>query len=214
LHIPDGFLDAKTWGACWVLGGAALTYGVLKTKETLQEHQIPLMGAVAAFIFAAQMVNFPIARGTSGHLLGAVLAATVLGPWAACVTMAIVIALQAFVFLDGGITTLGANILNMAVIAPLTGYWAYQAISRLWATRLGDLTATFIGSWVSVILAAAACAIELALSGMSPLGAVFPAMVKWHTLIGIGEGAITTIVVACLSQARQGLACETNICEV
>lgn len=209
MHIPDGFLDAKTWGACWVLGGVALTCGVAKTKERLQERQIPFIGVMAAFIFAAQMVNFPIAGGTSGHLLGAVLAAVLLGPWTASIIMATILVLQAFIFLDGGVTALGANILNMAVIAPFTGYWACQLIHRIWNNRTGNLVAIFIAAWLSVVLAAGACAIELALSGMAPLRVVFPAMIGWHVLIGIGEGVITAAVVGYLTQVRSDLVYET-----
>ncbi len=209
MHIPDGLLDAKTWGTAWVLGGAALAYGVTKTKERLQERQIPFMGVMAAFIFAAQMVNFPIAGGTSGHLLGGVLAAVLLGPWTASIIMATILALQAFIFLDGGITALGANILNMAVIAPFAGYWIYQLIQRLWNNRTGTLVATFIAAWFSVVLAAGACAFELAFSGMAPLRLVLPAMLGWHLLIGIGEAVITTVVVGYLTRVRSDLVYET-----
>ncbi len=209
MHIPDGFLDAKTWGTAWVLGGAALACGVAKTRERLQERQIPFMGVMAAFIFAAQMVNFPIAGGTSGHLLGAVLAAVLLGPWTASIIMATILALQAFVFLDGGVTALGANILNMAVIAPFAGYWTYRLIQRVWSNRSGALVATFIAAWLSVVLASAACAFELAFSGMAPLRVVLPAMLGWHVLIGIGEGVITTVVVGYLTQVRADLVYET-----
>ncbi len=205
MHIPDGYLDLKTWGTCWVLGGAAIAYGVAKTRQALQDRQLPFMGVMAAFIFAAQMVNFPIAGGTSGHLLGAVLAATLLGPWTAGIIMATILAIQAFIFLDGGVTALGANILNMAVIAPFTGYWVYRFLRRLGGEQFGTLAGTFAGSWCSVVCAAAACALELAASGMAPLKTVLPAMLFWHALIGIGEGVITAAVVAYLARVRPDL---------
>ncbi|MDN5375228.1 MAG: cobalt/nickel transport system permease protein [Thermacetogenium sp.] len=209
MHIPDGFLDPKTWGTAWVLGGASIGYAVTKTKERLQERQVPFMGVMAAFIFAAQMINFPIAMGTSGHLLGAVLAAVTLGPWAASIIMTTILALQAFIFLDGGVTALGANILNLAVIGVFTGYGTYLLIQRAWPNRTGTLVGTFVASWVSVVLASAACAVELAISGMAPFNAVFPAMLGWHVLIGIGEAVITTAVVSYLTQVRPDLVHQT-----
>ncbi|HHW40901.1 MAG TPA: cobalamin biosynthesis protein CbiM [Syntrophomonadaceae bacterium] len=209
MHIPDGFLDPKTFGTAWVLGGTAVGFAVAKTKKHLGERQIPFMGVMAAFIFAAQMVNFPIAGGTSGHLLGAVLAAVMLGPWTASIIMATILALQAFIFFDGGVTALGANILNMAVIAPFAGYWTYQVLQRLLPGRVGTLVGTFAGSWVSVVMAALACAVELAFSGMAPWGVVLPAMLSWHVLIGIGEGVITTAIVSYVTQVRPDLVYET-----
>jgi cobalt/nickel transport system permease protein len=205
VHIPDGFLDVKTWGTAWVLGGATIGYAVTKTKDKLQDRQVPFMGVMAAFIFAAQMINFPIVGGTSGHLIGGVLAAVMLGPWAASIIMTTILALQALVFLDGGITALGANILNMAVIAVFAGYGIYLLIQRVWPNRTGTLVGTFLASWVSVILAALACSIELALSGMAPFNVVVTAMLGWHVVIGIGEAVITTAVVAYLTQVRPDL---------
>lgn len=209
MHIPDGFLDAKTWGTAWVLSGGFLSYAVSKTKKVLGERQIPFIGVMAAFIFAAQMVNFPIAGGTSGHLLGAVLAAVMLGPWTASIIMTTVLVLQAFVFMDGGITALGANILNMGVIAPFVGYGTYLLITRIWNGRSGLLAGTFVASWVSVVSAAAACSVELAVSGMAPWHVVLPAMLGWHVLIGIGEALITTAVVGYVLQVRPDLVYET-----
>ena len=146
------------------------------------------MGVMAAFIFAAQMINFPIIGGTSGHLIGGVLAAVMLGPWAASIIMTTILALQALIFLDGGITALGANILNMAVIAVFAGYGIYLLIQRVWPNRTGTLVGTFVASWASVVLAAFACAIELALSGMAPFNVVVTAMLGWHVVIGLGGG--------------------------
>lgn len=210
MHIPDGFLDAKTWGTAWVLGGVTIAYAVTKTRSQLQERQIPFMGVMAAFIFAAQMINFPIALGTSGHLLGAVLAAVMLGPWTASIIIATILALQCFIFLDGGVTALGANIINMAIIAPFAGYWIYQLISKAWSGRTGMMVGVFVASWASVILAASACAVELALSGMAPLGTVLGAMLLWHIIIGIGEGVITVAVLGYLTQVRPDLVYQTS----
>lgn len=205
MHIPDGLLDAKTFGIAWVLGGAIVGYAVTKTNKELQERQIPFMGVMAAFIFAAQMINIPIAGGTSGHLLGGVLAAVLLGPWSASIIITTVLALQAFIFLDGGITVLGANILNMAVIGVFAGYGVYLLFRKAWPNRTGTLVGTFVGSWVSVVLAAAACALEIVFSGMGAFKIVFPAMIGWHILIGLVEAVITTAVVGYLTNVRPDL---------
>jgi len=193
LHIPDGFLDAKTWLGAAALSGAALYCGLKKTKERWQERQLPTLGAMSAFIFAAQMVNFPVAGGTSGHLLGAALATFFLGPWGAALVLTTVLIIQALFFADGGITALGANVLNMAVIGP----WVAQAMYRLVGYRnLG----IFLAAWTSIIAAASACSLELTFSGTVPLRLVLPAMLGWHALIGIGEGLITCGVVAFFKQ--------------
>lgn len=209
MHIPDGLLDPKTFGTAWVLGGAFVGYAVTKTNKELQERQIPFMGVMAAFIFAAQMINLPIAGGTSGHLLGGVLAAVLLGPWSASIIITTVLALQAFIFLDGGITVLGANILNMAVIGVFAGYGVYLLFSKAWPNRTGALVGTFVGSWVSVVLAATACALEISFSGMGAIKIVLPAMIGWHVLIGLVEAVITTAVVSYLTQVRPDLVQQT-----
>jgi cobalt/nickel transport system permease protein len=196
MHLPDGFLNTPTWVGAAVLSTAAVGYAVRRTRAELGERQIPTLGVLAAFIFAAQMVNFPVAGGTSGHLLGAALAAILLGPWPAAIVLTTVLAVQTLFFQDGGITALGANVLNMAVIAVLAGYAAYRLLGALLPARTGKLAATFLAAWVSVMASAAAAALELAFSGTLPLSVVLPAMIYWHALIGLGEGLITTAVVA------------------
>ncbi|SMB98901.1 cobalt/nickel transport system permease protein [Thermanaeromonas toyohensis ToBE] len=193
MHIPDGFLDAKTWLGAAALSGATLYYGIKKTKERWQERQLPTLGAMSAFIFAAQMVNFPVAGGTSGHLLGAALATYFLGPWGAGLVLTTVLVIQALFFADGGITALGANVLNMAVIGP----WVAQAIYRFVGYRHLSI---FLAAWASIVAAALACSLELAFSGTVPLRIVLPAMLGWHSLIGIGEGLITCGVVIFLKR--------------
>ncbi|MDR9757258.1 MAG: energy-coupling factor ABC transporter permease [Thermoanaerobacterales bacterium] len=209
MHIPDGLLDPKTFGTAWALGGIAVGYAVTKTNKELQERQIPFMGVMAAFIFAAQMINIPIAGGTSGHLIGGMLAAVLLGPWSAAIIITTVLALQAFIFLDGGITVLGANILNMAVIGVLSGYGVYLLFRKLWPNRTGVFVGTFVGSWVSVVMAAIACSLELSFSGVGALSIVLPAMLTWHVIIGLLEAVITTAVVAYLTQVRPDLVHQT-----
>lgn len=196
MHIPDGFLDTRTWVGASAVATAAVAYALRRTRDTLGERQVPTLGVLAAFIFAAQMVNFPIVGGTSGHLIGGVLAAILVGPSAAMVVMTTVLAVQALFFQDGGITALGANILNMGVLAVLAGFTTYRLLSTLFPGRRGRLAATFAAAWLSVMVSALAAALELALSRTVPLAVVLPAVLYWHTLIGLGEAVITSAVVA------------------
>ncbi|MDP3014192.1 MAG: energy-coupling factor ABC transporter permease, partial [Candidatus Subteraquimicrobiales bacterium] len=180
-----------------VVSAGAVGYGIKKANEKLGERQVPLMGLTAAFIFAAQMLNFPVVGGTSGHFLGAVLAAVLLGPWLACLVMAVVLVIQCLGFADGGLTALGANIFNMGVVGGIVCYYLFMALKKvLPQTKSGFLAAVAATSWLSVVLASAFCALELAISGTSPLGLVLPAMVGVHGLIGVGEAIITTAVVS------------------
>lgn len=196
MHIPDGFLDTKTWVTTAALSTAAVGYAVRKTRGELGERQVPTLGVLAAFIFAAQMVNFPIVGGTSGHLLGAVLAAVLLGPWSASIVMTTVLAVQALFFQDGGITALGANVFNMGVVGVAVGYGIYRLISGLAPNRTGKLVGTFVASWASVVAASLVASVELAASGTMPFRVALVAMTGWHVVIGLGEGIITTAVVA------------------
>ncbi len=205
MHIPDGFLSPPVWASGWAAAAAFLSWSVNKTRKLLQEKMVPLMGVMCAFIFAAQMLNFPIMGGTSGHLLGGVLAAVLLGPWAASLVLACVLVVQCLVFQDGGLFALGANIFNMAVIGTLGGYGLFRVIFRLIPSVKGFTAAVAIAAWSSVVLASAFCAIELALSGTARFGSVFTAMVGVHALIGIGEALITMLVVEFVVKARPDL---------
>lgn len=200
MHIPDGFLDAKTWASAAAVSVGVLGYGLRRTRERLSERQIPMMGVMAAFVFSAQMINFPIVGGTSGHLLGGALLAIVLGPWSAAIVMTAVLVIQALFFGDGGVTALGANVLNMAIIASFCGYYTYVGLRRL--MKSWEFGAVFAAGWVSVVVAAAAAAVELALSDTIPLKLGLPAMLFWHAFIGIGEGVITAATVAYLVRVR------------
>lgn len=203
MHIPDGFLDAKTWGSLAAVSTAMVGLAVSGKTQRYTERDIPLMGVTAAFIFAAQMLNFPVAGGTSGHFMGAMLAAILLGPWAATLVMTTVLIVQAFVFQDGGLLALGVNIFNMGIVAVWSGWFIYQVMNRgsdRWV-RLG----VFSGAWVSIVLSAAAAALELGLSGTVSLALALPAMVGVHALIGIGEGLITVAVVQFISKVRPDL---------
>lgn len=205
MHIPDGFLETKVWLSGWGLAIVYLGICLKKVNQTLQERLIPLMGVMAAFIFAAQMVNFPVLSGTSGHLLGAGLAAILLGPLAASIVISMVLVVQCLVFQDGGLTALGANILNMALVGVICSYAIFNTIRNIIKNRFGILLATAVASWLSVVVAAASCAIELAISGTSPLKIVLPAMGLVHMVIGIGEAIITTLVISFILKIRPDL---------
>jgi cobalt/nickel transport system permease protein len=206
MHIPDGFLSAEVAAACAVPAAGAVGYGLRRASRELDERRVPLLGVTAAFVFAAQMLNFPVAGGTSGHFLGAALAAILLGPWLACVVMSVVLVTQSFVFADGGVTALGANVLNMGVIgALLVGGLMVAARAALPRTRGAFLAVSAIGAWLAVMAGAAAASVELAVSGTVPLGTVLPAMLGVHALIGIGEGVITAAAVSAVLASRSDL---------
>jgi cobalt/nickel transport system permease protein len=206
VHIPDGFLSPEVAGATAVVSTAAVGYGLKTANATLDERRVPLLGVTGAFIFAAQMLNFPVAGGTSGHFLGAALAAILLGPWLACLTMGVVLGLQAFVFADGGITALGANVLNMGVIGALVVGGLMLASRRtLPKSRTLLLGITGIGAWLAVMAGATATSIELALSGTVPLHTVLPAMLGVHAIIALGEAVITVAAVSAVLATRPDL---------
>jgi len=206
MHIPDGFLNTGTSVAAWAISAGSVGYAVRRVSRELGERQVPLMGVTAAFIFAAQMMNFTVAGGTSGHLLGGALAAILLGPWAAMLVLTSVLAVQALLFQDGGLLALGANVLNMAVVGVLVGWVVYTGLRRLAGNRTGaTMVSGFAAAWLSVVIASLVAAVELALSGTSPWGVALPAMGLVHMLIGIGEGLITVAVLAFLRAVRPDL---------
>jgi cobalt/nickel transport system permease protein len=206
LHIPDGFLSTPVAIVGWVLAFLFIAVAIRQTRDQLGDRQVPLMGILAAFIFAAQAINFPIAAGTSGHLLGGALAAILLGPWAATLIMTAVIAMQGLLFQDGGLLVMGWNILNMGVITAFVGIATYSFIRRLTGEgRRSHLAAAFTGAWLSVEVAALATALQLAVSGTSPIELGLPAMAGVHALIGIGEGVITVGALILLETTSSGV---------
>ena len=206
MHIPDGFLNVATVATTYAISAGGVGNAVRIANKKLGEKQVPLMGVLAAFIFAAQMLNFPIAGGTSGHLIGAALAAILLGPWAGVLIMSCVLIAQCLIFQDGGLLALGANILNMGIVASFSSYYIYRLVTPLMGnSRRGTLIGSFAGAWGSVFLAAIFCAVELAVSGASPLGVVLPAMAGLHALIGIGEGLVTGAVLSLVLATRADL---------
>lgn len=206
LHIPDGFLSTAVAILGWILAIIAITYALRQTNKQLGEKQIPLMGVLAAFIFAAQSINMPVGGGTSGHLIGGALAAIIMGPWAAVLIMTSVVAIQALVFQDGGVLVLGFNIVNMAVLSSFTGYLVYQTVKKMLGEgRTSILVAGAVGGWLSMMVGAIATGVELGISGTSPLGVAVPAMAIVHALLGIIEAVITTAVLAFLYSTRRDL---------
>jgi cobalt/nickel transport system permease protein len=206
MHIPDGFVNAPVAVAGYVIAGAVLAVAVRRTNRDLQEKMVPLMGVMAAFIFAAQMMNFPVAGGTSGHMLGAALAAILLGPWAAMIVMTCVVGVQALVFQDGGLAALGANTFNMAVIAVAVSYPVYRLLALLGNGRpTSRYIAGFAAAWLSVECAALVTSFELALSDTTSMQVALPAILGVHALIGAGEGLITVAALAFIAATRRDL---------
>src|SRR3954469_15283304 len=206
MHIPDGFLTTEVALACAAPAVACVGIGLKRANDTLDERRVPLLGVTAAFVFAAQMLNFPVAGGTSGHFLGAALAALLLTPSIACLVMAVVLTTQAFLFADGGVTALGANILNMGVAGALVvGSLMLAARRVLPRSRTTFLGIAGVGAWLAVMAGALAASVELAAAGTVPLGTVLPAMLGVHALIGVGEAVVTVAAVAAVLSARPDL---------
>jgi cobalt/nickel transport system permease protein len=206
MHAPDGFLSVGVAAVMWAITLVVLGIAVNRTNRTVDERTVPLMGLMAAFIFAAQMFNFQVVGGTSGHLLGAVLAVVLLGPWRGILVMACVVAVQGLVFQDGGLVVMGANIFNMGILGALVGYAIYRPIAAiLGGEDRARLPAAAIAAWTSLVLAALAVSLELAASGTTPLEVTLPAMVGIHVLIGIGEALITVAALAFIQVSRGDL---------
>lgn len=209
LHIPDGFLSSPVVIVTWGLGIALMALAFYRVQNTLEEKTIPLMGVCAAFIFAGQLINFPIVGGASGHLLGGVLAGALLGPWSASVVMSVVFCVQAIFFQDGGLTVLGANILNMGFIGTFLGYLIYKGVRRLLGrnSQRSMIIAAAIASWLSVMLSAFACGVQLSLSGIIsvPFVVLMSTILGWHVLIGLGEAMITVTALTYVWTLRPNL---------
>lgn len=203
LHIPDGFLSLPIALFFWVISIATILIAARRTQDQLGERQIPLMGVMAAFIFAAQMINFPVAGGTSGHLLGGVLAAVTLGPWAGMLVMTSVIGVQALLFQDGGLVVMGANIFNMGLLTVLISYGLYRSVSSRGKNL--RLAVAGVAAWLSVVASALATSLQVWLSGAARLDVIVPAMLSVHVLIGIGEALITVAALAFILQTRPDL---------
>lgn len=205
MHIPDGFLDGKTVATTTALAVTGVALALRQVRRELPPRKTTLLGLGASFLFAAQMLNFPVAGGTSGHLMGGVLVAALLGPAAGAVVLTTVLIVQCFLFADGGVSALGANIFNMALVATLGGRAIYRAVSRWLPGLRGQVTAVAFAGWSSMVLAAVACAAQLAWSGTVAWSVGFPAMAGIHMLIGLGEGLISALVFLAIARTRPDL---------
>ncbi len=208
MHIPDGIINGTTSAGFAIAAAGGVGAAVRQTGRYLNERQVPLAGLVAAFVFAAQMVNFPVISGMSGHLLGGVLAAVLIGPWAGFVVISIVLVVQAMVFADGGLTALGLNIFNLGFIGAVGGYWLYRGVLSVVRRRNNPVPlAAGIAAFLSVPLAALGFVLQFAIGGTADvsLTAVTLAMVGTHLLIGVGEGILTGLVVGAVMRSRPDL---------
>ena len=205
LHAPDGFFSLPIAIAGYAIAAVIIAVAIYRTNRELNERLVPMMGVMAAFIFAAQMINFPVAGGTSGHLIGGALAAIILGPWAAILVMTAVVGLQALLFQDGGLVVLGINLIGMCIVSVFAGYGAYWVVRKLGSTFGHVFVGGFVGAWISVVASAALMALALAISGTLPLSVALPVMVGVHALIGAGEGLITIFALSFIRAARPEL---------
>ena len=205
MHIPEGMLSTPVTALAALVSVATVAFSVSWVRKYLDERRVVLMAVLGALIFALQMLNFPIQAGTSGHFAGGALAGILLGTWPAVLVLTAVLGVQAFLFADGGVIALGANLLNLAIIAPLVGQAVYRGFLRWSDRREAHLTGAFLGAWLSTLLAALAVAVELGLSGTAHLGAALIAMGTTHALIGIGEGFLTATLIAYLYKVRPDL---------
>lgn len=208
MHVPDGFLDAPTSIATGVVAVAGIALALRRSRADLDDRVAPLAGLVATFVFAAQMLNFPVAGGTSGHLLGGALAAVLVGPWTATLCVTVVLLVQALVFADGGLTAIGTNVTLMALVGVWAGWLVFAAARRILPDSSGSVPlAAAVGAFVSVPIAAAVFSGLFLVGGTAPVdaGGLLAAMVGWHLLIGLGEAVITFLVVSAVMSARPDL---------
>lgn len=210
MHIPDVFINVPTAVATTAISAGGLGVCLRRLRTAYGERMTPMMGVMSAWIFAAQMVKFPVAQGTAGHLCGGVLAAVLLGPWAGATVMTVVLIVQCLVFGDGGISALGANTLNMAILGSSVGYCIYAALRGLFRGTWGIAAAAVVAAWFATLLSAAACAFELAWSGTYPLAPTLHAMLWAHMLIGIGESLITGLALILVLRTRPDLVYEAQ----
>ncbi|MDN4160368.1 energy-coupling factor ABC transporter permease [Nocardioides abyssi] len=208
MHVPDGFLDAPTSVATGVVAAAAVGVALRRARTELDDRTAPLAGLVAAFVFAAQMINFPVGAGTSGHLMGGALAAVLVGPWTGLLCVAVVLVVQALFMADGGITALGTNVVLIGVVTALVGYVVFRGLQAVLPRRVGTVApAAAIAAFVSVPVAALVFSLLFAIGGTAPVdaGKVLTAMLGWHVLIGIGEAVVTGLVVGAVVAVRPDL---------
>jgi cobalamin biosynthesis protein CbiM len=205
MHIPDGFINVPVSGAAVLVSASAIALALKKSRGSMEQEVAPMAGLTAVFIFAVQMLNFPVAAGTSGHLLGGALAAILVGPWVALLAMTVVISLQAFIFADGGLSAIGLNIFNMGVITVLIGWFTFKYILKFLPKKNSSVVAaSAIAAFVSVPISALGFVVEYAIggSGIIDLDKVLGAMLSVHVLIGLGEAAISALTIGAVLATR------------
>lgn len=206
MHIPDGMLSTPTLAASALGSAGVVAYAVRRVRDAADDSRLVLMAVMSALVFALQMLNFPVAGGTSGHFAGGAAAAIILGLWPAVIIMTAVVVVQALVFADGGITALGANVLDLAIVGPIVGWWVHSALlGVIGEGRTRRTAAAFTAAWAATVTAALSAGALLALSGRMPVAIALGAMGLWHALIGVGEGAITAGLVGYLLSVRPDL---------
>jgi cobalt/nickel transport system permease protein len=208
MHVPDGFINAQVSAATGVISVGTLWAYIRNAKNLVADRLIALTGMMSALIFVLQMINFPIAAGTSGHLLGGALAVIVLGPSLGVICISIVVVIQSLLFADGGLSALGVNVLNMAIITSLTGWLIITSWKKLFGdSRFSLISGSVIAGLLSVVFSSIAFVLEYAIGGTVsvPLGSVFIAMISTHLFIGLGEGIITAIIISLLLRVRSDL---------
>ncbi len=208
MHVPDGFLDAPTSVATGIVAAAGIAVALKGARRELDDRTAPMAGLVATFVFAAQMINFPVGAGTSGHLMGGALAAVLVGPWSAVLCLSVVLLVQALLMADGGITALGTNITLIGLVTVAVGWTSFVVLRRLLPPRTSSVPiAAAIGAFLSVPVAAVVFTLLFAVGGQAPveLSKVLAAMLGWHTVIGIGEAVVTGVVVASVVATRPDL---------
>jgi cobalt/nickel transport system permease protein len=203
MHIPDGFINPEIAIVMFIVAIGFLVLAWKKVRQTYSSSFASVIGISSAFIFAAQMINYPIALGTSGHLVGGTFLAVLLGPWAGMLSMTIVLLMQALFFADGGLMAFGANAFNMAIIGALS-FYVVKYMNRNPKSIKSFASSVFAASWLSVVVGAIACAVQIGLSSMfanaGGIAVTIPAMLSWHIIIGIGEGAITMSLLVALKR--------------
>jgi cobalamin biosynthesis protein CbiM len=208
MHIPDGFINVPVSGAAVLVSASAIALALKKSRGSMEQEVAPMAGLTAVFIFAVQMLNFPVAAGTSGHLLGGALAAILVGPWVALLAMTVVLSLQAFIFADGGLSAIGLNILNMGVITVLIGWFTFKFVLKILPKKNSSVVAaSAIAAFISVPISALGFVFEYAIggSGIIDLDKVLGAMLSVHVLIGLGEAAISALTIGAVLATRSDL---------
>ncbi len=205
MHLPDGVLDAKIWASLDVVTAGAVGVAIRKVSRKVDQRQIPMMGVMAAFIFAAQLMNIPTPGGPPVHLVGAVLAAILLGPWEAVVVMTAVMSVQALLLQDGGLLALGANVFNIGIVGTFAGYYIYRGWRRLVSGDRGIVSGAFVASWLAILLSTGFVAAEMIASGATPARIVLPVLGITNLFVGAIEGLIVAGIVGFVLRVRRDL---------